>query len=167
MSILSALNRSLQRIILKILGICLFIMLLSIIMQVTARELTYNNFDWVIEANRILFVWISYLGAAYGFAKCTHIRVEFIFDKFSPRVQKYVTTLIHLLNCCFFLVMGIYGYDIMLLGSSSVFATMNVSYLWLYMPICIFAVISILFTIENIALELRRDLVQPKGAVKC
>jgi len=167
MFILSALNRSLQKIILRLLGIFLFVMLLSIIMEITARELTNNNFDWVIEANRILFVWISYLGAAYGFAKCTHIRVEFIFEKFSPRVQKYVTILNHLLNCCFFLAMAIYGYDMVVLGSSSVFATMNISYMWLYMPVCIFAVISILFTIENITLELMAKLEQHQGAAKC
>ena len=57
---------------------------------------------------------------------------------------------IHFLNLVFFFGMGIFGYDMIHFGRSNVFATMNVSYMWLYLPICLFGLFSILFTMENI-----------------
>jgi TRAP-type C4-dicarboxylate transport system permease small subunit len=143
-------NAILQRAISKVLAILLMFMLFSIVAEILVREVSAINFDWVIELNRILFVWIAYLGAAYGFGHCTHIRVEFIYEKLNPRLRKCLDIVIHFLNLVFFFVMSIFGYDMIHFGRSNVFATMNVSYMWLYLPICLFGLFSILFTVENI-----------------
>ena len=150
MLILATLNKVLARTISKLLAGMLIVMLFSIVAEILLREMAAINFDWVIELNRILFVWIAYLGAACGFAHCTHIRVEFIYEKLCKRLRKWLDVVIHFLNLGFFVVMSIFGYDMIHFGSSNVFATMNVSYMWLYLPICLFGLFSILFTLENI-----------------
>lgn len=150
MLILATLNKVLVRTITKLLAGMLIVMLFSIVAEILLREMAAINFDWVIELNRILFVWIAYLGAACGFAHCSHIRVEFIYEKLSKRLRKWLDVVIHFLNLVFFVVMSIFGYDMIHFGSSNVFATMNVSYMWLYLPICLFGLFSILFTIENV-----------------
>ena len=78
-------------------------MLFSIVAEILMREMAAINFDWVIELNRILFVWIAYLGAACGFARCTHIRVEFLYEKLNKRLRKALDLIIHLINLSFFL----------------------------------------------------------------
>jgi len=150
MASLSRFNAVLQRIIVKLLAGMLMIMLFSIVAEILMREMADINFDWVIELNRILFVWIAYLGASYGFGRGTHIRVEFIYEKLNPSLRKWLDLGIHFINLVFFLVMGVYGYDMIHFGRTNVFATINVSYLWLYLPICLFGLLSILFTVENV-----------------
>lgn len=150
MAHLSYFNALFQRTISKLLALLLMFMLFSIVAEILVREVSAVNFDWVIELNRVLFVWIAYLGAAYGFGQSTHIRVEFIYEKLSPQLRKYLDLAIHFLNLIFFFVMSIYGYDMIHFGRSNVFATMNLSYMWLYLPICLFGLFSILFTAENI-----------------
>ena len=150
MKSLSSFNAVLQRIIVKLLAVMLMFMLLSIVAEILMREFSGINFDWVIELNRILFVWIAYLGAAYGFGQGTHIRVEFIYEKLNPRLKKLLDLIIHFVNLLFFLVMCVYGYDMIHFGRTNVFATMNVSYMWLYLPIFLFGLFSILFTVENV-----------------
>ena len=53
-------------------------------------------------------------------------------------------------------MLGNYGYEMIEFGRSNVFATMNVSYMWLYLPICLFGLFSILFTVENIWKDLHK-----------
>lgn len=150
MLLLSTINKLLYRSIARFLSVLLIIMLFSIVAEIFVRELASINFDWVIELNRILFVWIAYLGAACGFFSSTHIRVEFLFEKLNSSLQKKLDLLIHFINLVFFLVLGNYGYEMIEFGRSNVFATMKVSYMWLYLPICLFGLFSILFTVEKI-----------------
>ena len=150
MLLLATLNKVLANGIRKLLAGMLIVMLFSIVAEIMLREMASINIDWVIELNRILFVWIAYLGAACGFAHCTHIRVEFIYEKMNRQLRKWMDVAIHFLNLVFFFGMGIFGYDMIHFGRSNVFATMNVSYMWLYLPICLFGLFSILFTMENI-----------------
>jgi len=150
MAILEKINRCLSEGIIALLGGILVIMLFSIVGEVVLREAFQANLDWVIEANRIIFVWISYLGAAYGFAKCSHIRVEFFANMFSARGQLILGAIMDILCCVFFLVMAKYGFDMVIMGRTNVFSTIKISYMWLYLPIFIFGVFSLLFTIENV-----------------
>lgn len=156
MLLLAAFNKRLHRGIAKFLAILLILMLFSIVAEILMREMAAINFDWVIELNRILFVWIAYLGAACGFASCTHIRVEFIYEKLNNQLRRGLDLIIHLINLSFFIVLGNYGYEMIEFGRSNVFATMNVSYMWLYLPICLFGLFSILFTVENIWKDLHK-----------
>lgn len=150
MAILEKINHFLSEGIIALLGVILVIMLFSIVGEVILREAFQANLDWVIEANRIIFVWISYLGAAYGFAKCSHIRVEFFANMFSAKGQLILGVIMDILCCVFFLVMAKYGFDMVIMGRTNVFSTIKISYMWLYLPVFIFGVFSLLFTIENV-----------------
>ena len=150
MLLLATLNKVLANGIRKLLAGMLIVMLFSIVAEIMLREMASINFDWVIELNRILFVWIAYLGAACGFAHCTHIRVEFLYEKLSQPFRKGLDLVLHFLNLSFFIVLSNFGYDMIHFGRSNVFATMKISYMWLYLPICLFGIFSILFTFENI-----------------
>lgn len=150
MRILKMFNYRLQQILAKFIAVLAMAMLFSIVAEIIGREIFSVNFDWVIELNRILFIWIVYLGAACGFSKMSHIRVELVIERLHGIPRKLLTTVIHLLNCLFFAIIAMYASDMMGIAKSNLFSTMPLSYMWIYLPALIFGLTSILFTVENL-----------------
>lgn len=146
MDTLRDLNNSVQTGICKLVALLLMFILFSIVFEVFGRGLLGVSQDWVIDLNRILFVWIVYLGAAVGFARGSHIRVEFLIEKVHGTTRKFVESVIQLATLIFLLVLANYGMEMAIIGRSNVFTTVKASYIWLYIPVCIFSILSLLFT---------------------
>ena len=61
-----------------------------------------------IEVNSL--VWLTLLGTSAAFRKGCHLRMLFVYDKFSPWLQKIVDQFISILAFGLFSVLGILGY---------------------------------------------------------
>lgn len=69
---------------LKIIGSAL---VLDILLQITARYLPIR-ITWTDEIGRLLFVWFAMLSTAIAYAKNQHLCIDYIYLKFSKKVQK-------------------------------------------------------------------------------
>lgn len=73
------------------------IMTLLIFIQVIMRYVFQNSLSWSEELARYCFVWLIYIGAAYGCKKMQHIKIDAALLLFPKKLRPYVTILGELL----------------------------------------------------------------------
>ncbi|MCP4048160.1 MAG: TRAP transporter small permease [Gammaproteobacteria bacterium] len=67
---------------------------LIIFSQVLSRYILHTSLAWSEELARFLFVWLAALGAAYACKTRSHFFLSFLVDRFKPRVQMMVGTVV-------------------------------------------------------------------------
>lgn len=115
----------------------LLAMILIIIYQVFSRQLFQHTPSWSEELSIILFVWVSFLGIAYGFKARLHIGVSFLVDMFPKPTQNAMDFFAKILILIFGGVLTIYGWKFtVLMGSSTLAGTgLQTSYLYAAIPV--------------------------------
>src|SRR5690625_1961582 len=72
--------KKLTEVILKVLYVLsvalMFIMLISVSLQVISRYVFGNPFTWTEEVARYAFVWVTFIGMTIGVKKGTHIALD-------------------------------------------------------------------------------------------
>lgn len=102
----------------------LLAMILIIIYQVFSRQLFRVTPRWSEELAILLFVWVSFLGIAYGFKEKLHIGVTFIVDLFPTKVQTIIDLFSKVLILLFGVVLVYYGWQFTaLMGGSTMAGT--------------------------------------------
>lgn len=87
MKVFKKINDILNKVLLVIALTMLAAMVIIIIVQVFSRQLFSYTPSWSEELSKLLFVWVSFLGIAYGFSARLHIALGLIVDRFSDTVQ--------------------------------------------------------------------------------
>jgi TRAP-type C4-dicarboxylate transport system permease small subunit len=96
--------------------ICVFLIVVLVITVssgVISRYFFNAPFDWTEELATLIFIWISFLGAAVASARHKHVVVDFITAKASPRIRGLIGLVSDLFTIVF-LVMVIIGAVILL-----------------------------------------------------
>jgi TRAP-type C4-dicarboxylate transport system permease small subunit len=109
----------LNRILLVISIIVLSATVIVIIYQVFARQVLSSSPAWTEEASRVLFVWVSFLGVAYGFKERLHIAVGVVVNMLPEKVQHVFDYFAKVLIIGFGVIMMYYGWQFSVLTSSS------------------------------------------------
>ncbi|UOQ48687.1 TRAP transporter small permease [Gracilibacillus caseinilyticus] len=133
------------------------IIVLTILLQIFTR--TFLNFTpaWSEELARLLFVWISFLGIAYGFKEKLHIAVGLLVKKFNDRIKSLIEYMTKALIIIFGLVLIYFGTEFMLLMNYSTMAGLGISSSFLYAAV---PVAGIFVTINGIELLFVKGLHQ-------
>ncbi len=70
--------------------------------QVVLRFVFNNPQAWAEEVGRYLFVWVTFIGAAVAVAHDSHIRVDALIQKFTPKTQDHLKRFRHVVDLiCF------------------------------------------------------------------
>lgn len=72
--------------------------------QVVFRYLLQAPLAWSEELARFLLMWMASLSAAYAFKTRSHFALHFVVDRFSPSVQRAISTFVTLLVAIFLAV---------------------------------------------------------------
>jgi len=114
------------------------VMVVVVFLQVLNRYLLNNPLSWTEEVARIIFVWITFLGAFVAVTTNSHIRVVAFVRRFSVPTQEVLTAAI---TC----LMIFYLYHLCVVGVSVVQETRNTfspaldlpfAYVYAAIPIC-------------------------------
>jgi len=81
----------------------------DVLWQVFSRYILNTSFAFTEEFARFALIWLSILGAAYLNAKREHLSMDFLYQKFSTKMQKKVAVLIEVLIFLFALVVMVVG----------------------------------------------------------
>lgn len=96
-------------------AIVLFVLLVSAVFaSVAVRYLGVlsGSIDWVEEAARFLFIWVTFLGTALAFNSGSHIRID-ILERFVPaRVRIALELFVDASVFAFAALLIYYGYDL-------------------------------------------------------
>ncbi|MDD3997266.1 MAG: TRAP transporter small permease [Sphaerochaetaceae bacterium] len=121
-------------------ALLLAVMLFAILLQISARMLLDIGFGWTEELARYMMVWLTYVGAVVSVRQGTHIAIDLVVRKFSPKWQKIIA-LIGSLCVLFFLIVMIV--QALKLNSSTAIKRqlspglqMPIKYLYGVIPIC-------------------------------
>jgi TRAP-type transport system small permease protein len=78
-------------------GIILFALLVIITVVQVVSRLIGSPLQGTDEAVRFLFIWLVFLGIAYGMREKVHIEVDFFMNRFSKTFQFWLTLFNHML----------------------------------------------------------------------
>ncbi len=93
----------------SLLAVLTVVMVVVVFLQVLNRYLLNNPLSWTEEVARIVFVWITFLGAFAAVTTNSHIRVAAFVRRFSPPTQDVlaaVTTCLMVIYLCYLCVVG-------------------------------------------------------------
>lgn len=120
MKILRTLKTFLDRLLLVSALTMLLTMVVIIIVQVFSRQVFSYTPSWSEEVSKVLFVWVSFLGIAYGFKARLHIALGLVVNKMPEKVQHVIDYLAKALIVGFGLIMIYYGWQFtVLMGNSN------------------------------------------------
>jgi TRAP-type transport system small permease protein len=111
------------------------IIVLTILFQIFTR--TFLNFTpaWSEELARVLFVWISFFGIAYGFKEKLHIAVGIFIKKFNEKIKRLIDNIAKVLIIILGVILMYFGTEFMLLMNYSTMAGLGISSSFLYAAI--------------------------------
>ncbi len=132
MSGLHRLSALLSRSIRAILGSILLFASLLLFANVVLRYLFLSPIFWAEELARYLMVWLIFLGAGELAGKEGHISVNLVTHLLSARQNRTLSRCVHLLCCCFCLVLSWYSWQhaLRIRGAHQVTAAMGAP-MWL------------------------------------
>lgn len=95
-------------------------MVILIIVQVFSRQLFSYTPSWSEELSKLFFVWISFLGIAYGFKAKLHISLGLVVNAMPEKIQDVCDYFAKVLVIGFGVIMMYYGWHFtVLMGNSS------------------------------------------------
>ena len=122
-------------------------------MQVLARNLLGLPLIWTLDVAQLLFTWLIFVGAAVAFRKGAHYYVDLVPDRWAKtRIVLDVVGLVAAAIVAWVLILN--GADLVQIRSTGTIESLNISGLWVFLPIPIGGLLILLFLIEA-ALQLR------------
>ncbi|MCM3609935.1 TRAP transporter small permease [Planococcus sp. MERTA32b] len=98
----------------------LLAMVVIIIIQVFSRQIFSYTPSWSEEVSKLLFVWVSFLGIAYGFKEKLHIALGIVINMLSENLQHVFDYFSKVLIIGFGVIMMYYGWQFtVLMGNST------------------------------------------------
>lgn len=94
-----------------LLVILMMTMFVSVCLQVFFRYVLESPLSWSEELARYAFVWISFLGAAMALGKRMHFGIDYLVNKFPPRLRAGVELVTNCAILVFVLVLVVKGFQ--------------------------------------------------------
>ena len=155
MKVLQMINAGLRRAVGWALKILIGFMVLTILAQILLRRVFNFSMDFVIDVNRLSFIWSVFLGAGYVFGTEGLIRFDIFVNRLSGSGRAMSETLCAAASLAFFVVMVYAGFLMIPFTSDQYFSTIRVSFFWLYLPLIVGGVILALAAAEKLVANMK------------
>lgn len=129
------LNGILTYLISILVGMTVAAMAILIMLSVVVRNLMGFSFQWIVDVNRLIFVWMCFLGVVYASDKELLIRFDMLERRFSPTLHKFSTLLRYIVSLVLFGIMVNAGIEVSQFAKAQVFSTIPISTRWLYIAV--------------------------------
>ena len=125
-----------------------------VFLQVFNRFILKAPLSWSEDVSMLLFQWVAFLGAALGVKRSRHFGIELVVKKLSAGTRYWIEmAVIPVIVGSVAVVMIIEGYRVILFNYSRVYSSMDLSYVWAYLPIPVSGVLILIYLIQR---EVRR-----------
>ncbi|HKL09823.1 MAG TPA: TRAP transporter small permease [Clostridia bacterium] len=138
-----------EKSIMIILSIMLFVMVGAIFTQVIMRYVFNNANAWSEELAKYTFVWLTMLGSAVAVRKCAHMKVDYFINMMPKKLVKVLNVITNALLILFFLVVIKYGFDLVGITFKQKSAGMGMPMAYPYLALPIGGILMLMFTIES------------------
>ena len=143
----------------EILAAIAFISLcVSVSIQVIARYVFNHAFGWGEEFPIFIFLWVSFLAAAVAYRDGDHLSVDFIVEKYPPKVRRVVHYTNLLLSLAFMLLIVYFEGQMTWYTRTSTFVVMKISKAFCYVGIPFSCLIMAIFIVEKLIKPYRNSV---------
>jgi TRAP-type transport system small permease protein len=132
-------------------GVCAGLMValtLVVFVQVFNRFVLKTPLAWSEDLAMLLYQWVVFVGAALGVKRLRHFGIELVVRQLPQRLRHRVELLTPLAMAIVALVMIVQGWAILGLNRNRIYATMDLSYTWAFLPIPLAGVLILLYLIQ-------------------
>lgn len=141
----------------------LSITMIVTILNVFARYLLKNSFPWAQEVTGIAWTWTVMLGISWCYRRNMHMGVDFVVEKLTPVLKRYVHILAYAILLVSFLFMTYMSVIITMNGAYKLTSYFKLPYSYKYVS----AVISFLFMSVYSLRYLVMAIKAPQAFVQC
>lgn len=129
-------------------------LILTVFLQVTARNILKVPMVWTLDVAQLLFSWCIFIGAAFAFRKGGHYVVD-IWPKAGP--LNFLPTTASLIASVIVIYVLIWNGTVMsLIGFNRFTPSLGISEFWFFLPIPLGGVCMALFLLEHMIEGLRK-----------
>lgn len=145
----------------RIVEMSIFLCAVVIVTIVTAEVVLRYGFSHSLifteELSRYLMVWIVFLGSALAIRDGSHININFLINRFSWKVRKWVLVAAHLLSVAFLVVVMVEGIRILPQQFHQTCVTLDLPVFYFYLAIPVGCVLMLLFMLPVIKNVLKKS----------
>lgn len=144
---LKRINTAVTKTVGVLMSITVAAMALLIITSVFVRNVMGFSFQWIVDVNRLIFIWMCFLGIVFVNDEDRLIRFEILEQHFSPKVRKWVDVFRYAASLVLYAVMCRAGILVSEFAKAQVFSTIPVSTMWMYMAVVAAGVLLVFQTV--------------------
>jgi TRAP-type C4-dicarboxylate transport system permease small subunit len=119
-----------------------------VFIQVFNRFVLKTPLAWSEDLAMLLFQWVVFVGAALGVKRMRHFGIELVVRQLPERIRHRVELLTPIVMAIVALVMIVQGWTILGLNRNRIYATMDLSYTWAFLPIPLSGVLILIYLIQ-------------------
>ena len=119
-------------------GVCAILMValaVVVFIQVFNRFVLQTPLAWSEDLAMLLYQWVVFVGAALGVKRMRHFGIELVVRQFPERWRHRIELVTPLVMLVVAVVMVVQGYTLLTLNRTRIYATMDLSYTWAFLPI--------------------------------
>ncbi len=126
-----------------------FVVALAVVvfLQVFNRFVLKAPLAWSEDLAMLLFQWVVFLGAAVGVRRLRHFGIDLMVKKLPARMHRTIDLIVPFIVGIVALTMITEGLHLLTFNRARIYATMDLSYLWAYLPIPVSGCLMILYLI--------------------
>ena len=146
----SALCDGITWLVANLLGLLIGAIVLITLAAVWWRYVIEDPLSWTEQLSRILFVWVTFLGAAVLYREKNHITIDMFLGMMPPPLKALMVWLIELAMLLFIVVLFVYGLKLSLDTLTQTFGALDISPASFYFAAPVSAAMMFLFFIERL-----------------
>ena len=139
-------------------GTCMLLVValaIVVFLQVFNRFVLKAPLAWSEDLAMLLFQWVAFLGAAVGVKRIRHFGIELVVRRMSARARHGIELLVPFIVGAVAVTMITEGYTLLQFNRYRIYSSMDLSYIWAYLPIPVSGVWMIIFLIQQEARRLK------------
>lgn len=145
-----------------VLGVCLALIVLITLAAVWWRYVLAAPIAWIEQVSNILFIWITFVGAAVLYRQKLHIGVDMLIEKLTGRAKTAMFWAIETGNLAFILVLFVYSLKLSIDVLPSTYGALDITPAWFYLSAPTACAMMALYFVEKIVDPTKRA---PQGSV--
>ncbi|MBR1146524.1 TRAP transporter small permease [Bradyrhizobium sp. AUGA SZCCT0431] len=142
------------------LGLCVAAIVLITLAAVWWRYVINAPIAWVEQVSNILFIWITFIGAAVLYRQKLHIGVDMFIGMLKGRAQQVMFWVIELANLTFIIVLFVYSLKLSIDVLPNTYGALDITPAFFYFSAPVSCAMMMLYFIEKIVDPSKR---QPDG----
>jgi TRAP-type C4-dicarboxylate transport system permease small subunit len=149
-NLLASVGNGLRRVLGFLVGAALFAIVILVCIQVFSRYFVGAPTPGLAEISRLLFIWMTFLGAALLVSRRELIVIDLLHDRLGGGLFRRLQVLVDIATGIFLVVLAFYARHLMVVVGQKIAPATGISFTWFYGALLAFSLLGLVFIIERL-----------------